>query len=76
MSGTKAGAAKAAATTKSRHGADFYMNIGKIGGKLGHTGGFATKALCGRSIVTGLHTKPQCAGTKGGRYGKRRKETE
>ena len=41
MSGTKAGGAKAAATNKRLHGADFYREIGRKGGKNGHTGGFA-----------------------------------
>ena len=40
MAGTKAGAAKAAATNKARHGKDFYANIGRKGGKAGRTGGF------------------------------------
>jgi len=40
MAGTKAGAAKAAATNKARHGKDFYANIGRRGGKAGRTGGF------------------------------------
>ena len=32
MPGTKAGGAKAAATNRERHGADFYRNIGSRGG--------------------------------------------
>mgnify|MGYP003605357524 FL=1 len=40
MAGTSAGAKKAAATNKARHGNDFYAKIGKKGGKLGRTGGF------------------------------------
>ena len=36
MTGTKAGGLKAAATTKSKHGKDFYKNIGKIGGSAYH----------------------------------------
>jgi len=40
MSGTKEGAKKAAATNKARHGADFYVQIGRKGGVNGHTGGF------------------------------------
>lgn len=70
MAGTKIGGMKAAATTKERHGAGFYARIGTVGGKNGNTGGFATKALCGCSVITGLHIKPQCAGRKGGRNGK------
>lgn len=40
MSGTKLGGKKAALTNISRHGFDFYANIGREGGKNGHTGGF------------------------------------
>lgn len=40
MAGTKAGGKAAAATNKAKYGADFYAKIGKIGGKLGTTGGF------------------------------------
>lgn len=41
MAGTKEGGLKAAETNKRLHGADFYVRIGTMGGKLGHTGGFA-----------------------------------
>ncbi len=41
MAGTKAGAAKAALTNKLKYGPEFYANIGRRGGKNGHTGGFA-----------------------------------
>jgi general stress protein YciG len=37
MSGTKAGGAKAAETNKRIHGSDFYREIGRKGGKNGHT---------------------------------------
>ncbi len=40
MAGTKKGGKLAAQTNKQKYGEDFYINIGKIGGKLGHTGGF------------------------------------
>lgn len=40
MAGTKAGGRAAAATNKSKYGADFYANIGAKGGKKGRTGGF------------------------------------
>lgn len=62
MAGTKAGAAKAAATNKARHGADFYAKIGRKGGKNGHTGGFAANRDLAR-----------VAGAKGGRISRRGK---
>ena len=41
MSGTRIGGKKAAETNKKRHGKTFYADIGRKGGKNGHTGGFA-----------------------------------
>lgn len=41
MSGTKLGGAKARETNYAKHGRDFYARIGSMGGKNGHTGGFA-----------------------------------
>lgn len=41
MAGTKAGGIKAAATNKAKYGSDFYAEIGRKGGRNGHTGGFA-----------------------------------
>jgi general stress protein YciG len=60
MAGTKAGAAKAAATNKARHGADFYAKIGRKGGQNGHTGGFAANPALAK-----------VAGAKGGRISRR-----
>ncbi len=60
MAGTKAGAAKAAATNKARHGKDFYANIGRKGGKAGRTGGF----YANRDLA-------RVAGAKGGRISRR-----
>jgi len=65
MSGTKAGGQKAAATNKTRHGADFYAKIGAKGGKLGRTGGFAANRELAR-----------IAGAKGGRISRRRKASD
>ena len=42
MAGTKEGGRKAALTNKKKHGNDFYAEIGRKGGKNGHTGGFAS----------------------------------
>lgn len=41
MAGTVAGGRKAAITNKKKHGNNFYAEIGRKGGKNGHTGGFA-----------------------------------
>jgi general stress protein YciG len=60
MAGTKAGGQAAAATNKSKYGADFYAKIGAKGGKLGTTGGFAANRDLAR-----------VAGAKGGRISRR-----
>ena len=62
MAGTKEGARKAAATNKAKYGKDFYSNIGRKGGKLGKTGGFAAN----RELA-------KIAGQKGGRISRRGK---
>ena len=41
MAGTREGGKKAAETNKKLHGANFYAEIGRKGGRNGHTGGFA-----------------------------------
>lgn len=48
MAGTKAGGKKAAATNKAKYGADFYREMGRIGGRKGHTGGFASNPALAR----------------------------
>lgn len=60
MSGTKTGGLKASATNKRLHGEDFYKRIGSIGGKNGHTGGFASNRELARE-----------AGRKGGKASRR-----
>ena len=60
MAGTKAGGLKAADTNKRKYGDDWYSKIGKIGGKNGHTGGFAANPELAR-----------VAGAKGGRISRR-----
>lgn len=69
MVGTKAGGMKAAAANKAKHGADFYKNIGKLGGANGHTGGFASDKV-GRDGLTGLQ-RARVAGAKGGSISRR-----
>ena len=66
MSGTKAGGIKAAKTNKERQGEDFFKRIGAIGGRNGHTGGFASMTPERRS---------EC-GRKGGSKSKRGKAKE
>ena len=62
MAGSKAGGQKAAKTNKALYGKDYYAKIGKIGGQLGHTGGFwADRELARR------------AGSLGGKISKRGK---
>ena len=62
MAGTKEGGKKSAMTNKHRHGEDFYSRIGHIGGKNGHTGGFASNPELARE-----------AGRKGGKKSRRGK---
>jgi len=74
MAGNKAGGLKTAQKNKENYGADFYARIGAIGGKNGHTGGFAYDD---RNLLQKLFRKPtraQIAGAKGGRSGKRTKQ--
>ncbi len=61
MAGTPKGGMKAAATNKKKYGNEFYAEIGRIGGRNGHTGGFAANPELAR-----------IAGAKGGRKSKRK----
>lgn len=60
MPGTKSGGRKAAKTNIKLHGKDFYKRIGQIGGRNGHTGGFAANPELAR-----------IAGRKGGKKSRR-----
>lgn len=60
MAGTKEGGIKAANTNRAIHGDDFYQRIGRMGGRNGHTGGFAANPALAR-----------IAGAKGGRISRR-----
>lgn len=62
MAGTKKGGQKAASTNKTKYGKDFYARIGAMGGKVGHTGGFAANRDLARK-----------AGALGGRISRRGK---
>lgn len=60
MAGTVAGGKKAAKTNKAKYGDDYYRELGRRGGKNGHTGGFAANPELAK-----------IAGAKGGRLSKR-----
>lgn len=60
MSGTREGGLKAAEQNRKIHGSDFYARIGAMGGKNGHTGGFASNPELAK-----------IAGRKGGKKSKR-----
>ena len=62
MAGNRAGGKKAALKNKQLHGKDFYQRIGRIGGKNGHTGGFASNPELAK-----------IAGAKGGKKSRRGK---
>lgn len=67
MAGTKEGGKKAAKTNKKIHGANFYAEIGRKGGKKSHpeTRYFATHPEVAKN-----------AGAKGGRISRRGKATK
>lgn len=60
MAGNIEGGRKAAITNKKKYGSDFYAEIGRKGGRNGHTGGFAANPELAK-----------IAGQKGGRISKR-----
>lgn len=60
MANTKEGGRKARATNIERYGKDYYRKIGSLGGRKGHTGGFAANPALAR-----------VAGAIGGRKSKR-----
>ena len=68
---TREGARKTAQTIKEKWGTDFYREIGRKGGKNGHTGGFASDVI-GRDGLTGKE-RARIAGKKGGTISKRKK---
>ena len=63
MAGTKQGGTRAAKTNKTKYGHDFYARIGAMGGKNGHTGGFAANRELAKK-----------AGSIGGRISRRTKK--
>lgn len=67
--GTKEGAKKAAVSIKKKYGEDFYQKIGRKGGQLGVTGGFACLER-GSDGLTGPE-RARILGAKWGRISKR-----
>ena len=71
MAGTVNGGRLAALRNRERHGADFYIRIGREGGKRGRNGGFASDKV-GTDGLTGRE-RARLAGARGGRRSKRGK---
>lgn len=69
MAGTLAGGLKARDTNYKEHGEDFYRRIGKLGGQISTTGGFASKKR-GKDGLTGPE-RAKLAGAIGGFKSKR-----
>ena len=63
MAGTTEGGKAAAKTNKQKYGENFYRLIGQRGGRLGHTGGFASSTELARR-----------AGALGGKVSRRGKK--
>lgn len=77
MAGTRAGGQKTAKTNIEKYGEDYYRNLGRKGGRNGHSGGFASEVI-GRDGLTGWQ-RAKIAGRKGGtisRRGKSKKTTK
>ncbi len=65
MTGTVSGGRFAAQSNKARHGQDFYVEMGRRGGKAGHTGGFhnnpeAAKIAGQKGWLKRLETMERC----------------
>jgi hypothetical protein len=71
MAGTHIGGKSAAQTNTQLHGADFYARIGALGGRRGHTGGFASTVV-GADGLTGRE-RARVSGATGGRISRRTK---
>jgi hypothetical protein len=70
VSGNKIGGLKVAQTNKRKYGEDYYVNIGRIGGKASNTGGFASNKV-GADGLTGKE-RARLAGAVGGSKSKRK----
>lgn len=69
MSGTVEGGKKAYLTNITKHGKDFYREIGRMGGRNGRSGGFASNEI-GKDGLTGLE-RARIAGAKVGKISRR-----
>ena len=76
MVGTLAGGRKAAKTNKLKYGKDFYARIGAIGGRNGHTGGFAANPELARRAGALGGRKSRRTGVKNGEGKKDDKDIE
>lgn len=75
MAGTRNGGLKASANNKARYGEDFYKRIGKAGGKISKTGGFASDkigpdGLSGRERASSMGVKGGSISRKSGPHKK------
>ena len=52
---------------------DYFRKLGKKGGAVSSTGGFATRTICNCDVIQEAHTKPQCRGRLGGTKSRRGK---
>lgn len=75
MAGTKAGGQKARKTNYERHGKDFYKKIGAIGGRNGHTGGFAANPELAKIAGKKGGSKSRRTGVKNGESKNAKKKT-
>jgi hypothetical protein len=69
MAGTVTGGVKTAETNKKKYGADYYRNIGRLGGSKSRGGGFASDKV-GEDGLTGLERARIC-GAKGGKISRK-----
>lgn len=70
MAGNRTGGMKAAKTNKRLYGEDWYVSIGRKGGRSGRTGGFGS-AKVGADGLTGRE-RARLAGARGGKISVRK----
>lgn len=70
MPGTPSGAKKSVAKILKKN-PNHFREIGHLGGIRSSTGGFYTKTECNCDLIDGPHTKPMCAGKRGGTKSRR-----